>query len=70
MSVAETMRDSKWSIAECHVIAQAAYHDFIEIEPWEIAPYLFEWRQWFYGLLPDSAALELPGARSVPVSER
>lgn len=70
MSVTETMRDAKWSIAECHVIAQAAYNHFIEIEPWQVHLNLFHWRAWFYGQISDNAVLELGGARAIPVSGR
>jgi hypothetical protein len=65
VSVAATVKDAKWSIAEAHVIALEAYNRHIEVEAWQVLKRLDLWRQWFYGIVPTSAILSLPGVRMV-----
>jgi hypothetical protein len=65
VSVAATVRDAKWSIAEAHTIAVAAYSRHIEVEAWQVLKRLDLWRQWYYGMVPTSAVLNLPGVQMV-----
>jgi hypothetical protein len=65
VSVATTVKDAKWSIAEAHTIAVAAYGRHIEVEAYQVLKRLDLWRQWFYGMVPTSAILSLPGVQLV-----
>lgn len=70
MSVTEIMQAGEFTMAECHLIASHAYERYIKVEPWQIHPYLDQWRLWYYHILPDYAVLSLPGARRIPPSGR
>lgn len=61
---------NQWQASECHLIAEAAYEKWIDVEPWSIQRYLLIWRQWFYGTLSTDAVLRLPGVKQIPVSGR
>ncbi len=70
MSVSQTMHDAKWTMAECHLIAQTAVSRFVDVEAWQVLEHLDIWRQWFYGMLPTTAVLSLSGVRPTDVSGR
>lgn len=70
MSVTQHMLENRWTLAECHLISQYAYERFILVEAWQVHLYLNVWRQWFYGMVPDHAVMQLPGVRHLSVSVR
>jgi hypothetical protein len=70
MSVAETVKDAKWSVAEAHAIALSAYERNMEVEAWQVLKRLDLWRQWYYGMVSTSAVLNLPGVHIVHWTQR
>lgn len=70
MSQTQTMLETRWTLAECHVISEYAYERFILVEAWQIHLHLEVWRLWYYGMAPDQAVISLPGVRRVAVSGR
>lgn len=65
MSVSADVKRARWSIAEAHHIAVTAYGRNIEVEAWRVLDRLDLWRQWYYGMVPASAVLGLPGVRLI-----
>jgi hypothetical protein len=65
MSATARMRDARWTIAECHLIAQWAYSQFVDVEPWAVHDDLEVWRAWFYHLVPTSRVLRLGTCRII-----
>lgn len=64
------MLETRWTLAECHVISEYAYERFILVEAWQIHLHLEVWRLWYYGMVPDQAIVNLPGVRRVAASGR
>lgn len=69
MSLTQNMLETRWTLAECHLISQVAYERWILVEAWQVHLHLDIWRQWLYGMVPDHAVMSLPGVQHRNLSD-
>jgi hypothetical protein len=66
VNVAFAMRETRWSVAEAHLISRHAYKRGLDVEPWVVLSNLTIWRMWYYGMVSDGYVATYTGVYPMP----